>query len=100
MVTGYSARSRALHLDALSGETLTPVNVVGPDERRLLFRRTPQGLEPLALWLSADGIPKIHSWQDTIQAANARIQRVWTACAGEGVAPLFFRAHMAGTPSP
>jgi hypothetical protein len=42
-----------LHLE--SGGALS-VDVVGPDERRLLFRRTASGLEPLAVWLSPNGL--------------------------------------------
>jgi integrase len=96
LVTGYNAGSRVICLDTPSGGKPVSVNVLGPDERRLLFRQTPQGLEPLAVWLSADGRPKkAHSWQDTFRAANARIQRTWAAAGGLGQAALFFRAHMA-----
>lgn len=62
----------------------------------MLLRQTPDGLEPLALWLSANGLPKkAHSWQDTFQAAHARIQREWAESGGKGAAALFCRPHMA-----
>jgi hypothetical protein len=96
IVTGYSPRSRVLYMESPAGGKPLPVDVLGPDERRLLFRRTPEGLEPLALWLSVSGLPKkAHSWQDTIADANARIGRAWPAAGGTGRPPLFFRAHMA-----
>jgi integrase len=96
IVTGYNPRNRVLFLESASGTVSMSVDVLGPDERRALFRRTAAGLEPLALWLSISGMPRrAHSWQSTFQDANARIQRVWEASGGRGVAPLFFRAHMA-----
>ncbi|MFE3206365.1 site-specific integrase [Embleya sp. NPDC059237] len=53
----------------------TDWNNLGPDTRRLLFRRTPQGLEPLALWLNEDGLPRAaHGWHHTFDTANARIR--------------------------
>ncbi|MEU9472192.1 site-specific integrase [Streptomyces avermitilis] len=82
VVRGYNARSRLLHLE--SGGSLS-VDVLGPDERRLLFRRTTTGLEPLALWLSPNGMPKkFEGWEDTFNAANKRIQRVWARCGRGG----------------
>ena len=49
VVTGYNARSRVLYLAGQSGARSVPVDVLGPDERRLLLRASPQGLEPLAV---------------------------------------------------
>lgn len=96
LVTGYNVRSRVLYVSTSSGGAPMSVDVLGPDERRLLFRQTPDGLEPLALWLSDDGLPKkAHGWQDTFQRANARIQRLWSAAGSQGQAALFFHAHMA-----
>jgi len=92
VVSGYNARSRLLYLE--SGGSLS-VDVLGPDERRLLFRRTTTGLEPLALWLSPNGMPKkFEGWEDTFTAANERIQRVWVQAGGEGLVPLWCRPHM------
>ena len=73
IVTGYNARSRVLHVEGAEGPAPVPVpvpvDVVGPDERRLLFRRTAAGLEPLAVWLTPAGLPKkAHGWEDTFQA--------------------------------
>ncbi|GHB10446.1 site-specific integrase [Streptomyces termitum] len=92
VVRGYNARNRLLYLE--SGGSLS-VDVLGPDERRLLFRRTASGLEPLALWLSPNGMPKkFEGWEDTFTAANERIQRVWAQAGGEGLVPLWCRPHM------
>jgi integrase len=39
-----------------------------------LFRATSAGLEPLALWLNEDGMPRAaHGWHHTFAEANARI---------------------------
>lgn len=95
IVTGFSARTRVL---TVAGGHL-PLDAVGPDERRLLFRETPQGLEPLAVWLSASGLPKrAHSWQDTFGAANARVEAAWVEVDPRGRVqqrcPLWCRPHM------
>lgn len=70
------------------GRTARPaINAVGPESRRRLFRRTPQGLEPLVVWLNEDGLPRDpHGWQHTFTAANARI-------AGLGFAGFRATAH-------
>lgn len=50
------------------------INAIDPRARRRLFRRTEAGLEPLALWLNEDGLPRIaHAWQHTFTQANERI---------------------------
>ncbi|MBS2545528.1 site-specific integrase [Catenulispora sp. NL8] len=49
-------------------------NDVGPRTRLRLFRRTETGLEPLALWLNEDGLPRDgRGWQHTFDVANERI---------------------------
>ncbi|WP_409431000.1 tyrosine-type recombinase/integrase [Mycobacterium sp. SMC-16] len=49
-------------------------NLIGPRVRRTLFRRTPSGLEPLALWLNEDGTPRDpHGWHHTFETGNQRI---------------------------
>ncbi len=54
--------------------TEPPLNAVGPPGRARLFRSTAAGLEPAALWLNEDGMPRQpHGWQHTFAAANARI---------------------------
>ncbi len=94
IVTGYNPRSRILGVEGAAGVS---VDVLGPDERRRLFRRTSAGLEPLWLWLGPDGMPKKpHGWEDTFAAANARVAAAWQAAAsraGEGC-PLWARPHM------
>lgn len=50
------------------------LNAIGPQARARLFRPTSAGLEPLALWLNEDGMPRAaHGWEHTFAAANARI---------------------------
>jgi hypothetical protein len=89
-------KPRVLYMESSTGAVPLPVDAVGPDERRLLFRRTPAGLEPLALWLSVIRMPRrAHSWQSTFRDANVRVQAVWEASGGRGQTPLFFRAHVA-----
>jgi integrase len=95
IVTGYSRRGRVLHVLSGSGTEPVALDALGPEERRLLFRNTPQGLEPLALWLSVDGMPKhAESWEDTFAAANARIEREWLRAGGVGEVELWARPHM------
>jgi hypothetical protein len=56
---------RILELDRR--ETRPGVNALGPAARRRLFCRTPQGLEPLAVWLNEDGMPRDpHGWHPSI----------------------------------
>lgn len=99
IVTGYNARTRVLYTEG--GDRAVPVSadVLAPDERRLLFRRVPGGLEPLAVWLAVDGLPKKASgWEDTFAAANERIARGWAdadgGAADPGECPLWARPHM------
>lgn len=93
IVTGFNPRSRVLHLE---GRSAVSVDRLGPDERRLLFRRTPQGLEPLWLWLTPGGLPKKpYGWEDTFQAANQRVADAWAAAGGRAEeCPLWCRPHM------
>jgi integrase len=53
------------------------LNVLAPNARRELFQQTRNGLEPLALWLNEDGLPRVpHGWQHTFVQANERIARL------------------------
>lgn len=52
------------------------VELLNPEERRRLFIRTADGLEPALLWLSAAGAPlKPEAWQAVFQDANDRCER-------------------------
>lgn len=63
-------------------------NSVDPQRRRRIFARTEQGLEPLALWLNEDGLPRQpHGWQHTFVEANKRI-------AGLGLKDFSATPHM------
>lgn len=60
--------------DGDGGRVERPWNLVGPGVRRRMFRVTAAGLEPVALWLNEDGVPRDpHGWHHTFEAANARI---------------------------
>lgn len=78
IITGHNPRTREVYTAAGQGREAVSLDELPPDERRLLFRRTPQGLEPLWVWLSVNGLPKKpHSWEDTFDAANRRIAEAW-----------------------
>jgi site-specific recombinase XerD len=63
-------------------------NDVEPETRLRLFRETDQGLEPVALWLNEDGLPRDpRGWEHTFEVANERI-------AGLGLANFRCTAHM------
>jgi hypothetical protein len=107
IVAGYHWRRRTLAIEAEDGVRHVPADAVGPDERRRLFRRVPGGLEPAALWLGTDGMPKkAHGWEDTFGDANARVADAWAAANYPGLdgqaredrkaqCPLWCRPHMA-----
>ena len=50
--------SRRLVLSVPGGRESVPLDGLGPAGRLRLFRRTDGGLEPLALWLNQDGMPR------------------------------------------
>ncbi|MGW1976617.1 integrase [Streptomyces sp. NPDC001889] len=78
IVTGHNPRTGELLVQHGRGRAVLALDVLSPDERRLLFRRTPGGLEPLAVWLSVNGLPKkAHGWEDTFADANQRVARAW-----------------------
>nr|WSY52033.1 site-specific integrase [Streptomyces sp. NBC_00886] len=78
IVTSHDPRTRRLQVAAPHGSESAALDELAPDDRRLLFRRTPEGLEPLWVWLSVNGLPKKpHSWEDTFDAANRRIAEAW-----------------------
>ena len=67
-----------LSIQEPDGRRTSPaLNAIGPRQRARLFRPTSAGLEPLALWLNEDGMPRAaHGWQHTFAEANARIKRM------------------------
>jgi integrase len=72
-------RDRRLRLRAPGENTTSDIALddLGPRERRTLFKETPSGLEPLALWVTEDGLPRdVHRWQATFHTANRRIRRL------------------------
>ena len=100
IVTGCNRHSRTLYVLTSGGSTVLSLDLIAPEERLRLYRQAPDGLEPLAVWLGNDGMPKqAHSWEKTFQAANARIARAWAAAHGKDPAdidcPLWARPHMA-----
>lgn len=53
------------------------LNILNPAQRRELYRMTPKGPEPLAVWLNEDGQPRLaHGWEHTFQDANKRIAKL------------------------
>jgi site-specific recombinase XerD len=63
------------------------VDRLDPGQRARLLRRTPDGLEPAALWLGGDGMPlTLHAWKSVFRAASDR-------CARLGVA-IYCHPHM------
>ena len=55
-------------------ETTPAVNAIGPAARRRLFTSAAGGLQPVAVWLNEDGMPRDpHGWQHTFSQANDRI---------------------------
>ncbi|WP_251420707.1 site-specific integrase [Pseudarthrobacter sp. NCCP-2145] len=56
--------------------SLLVLNDLSPEERQSLFVRTAEGLEPLALWLNEDGLPRgKRSWYKCFNGANRRVAR-------------------------
>lgn len=50
-------------------------NLIPPSVRRKMFVQKRNGLEPLALWLNEDGLPRDpHGWHHTFESANSRIE--------------------------
>jgi site-specific recombinase XerD len=73
-VVGKCTRTR---LKPSGGGRGTAWNDVEPERRLRLFARSPEGLEPLALWLNEDGLPRdAHGWHHSFTVANERIERL------------------------
>jgi integrase len=73
-------RTLRLHAPGDSASYDIALDALGPRERRTLFKESPSGLEPLALWVNEDGLPRdFHGWENTFQTANRRIRRLGIA---------------------
>lgn len=95
VVTAFDHRRRVLTVLTPQGSSTIGLDMLDPEERRSLFRRTPRGLEPLAVWLSGSGLPmQAHSWEKRFAEANKRITLAWDRVGGRGPVPLFCRPHM------
>jgi len=54
-----------------------PLDQLRVDERRRLFRKTDDGLEPLWFWLGEGGLPfESHSWEQVFSAATKRCRKI------------------------
>jgi integrase len=61
---------------------------LAPRERRRMLREGGRGLEPVAVWLNEDGLPRApHGWHHTFEVANRRLARL-------GLAGFAGAAHM------
>jgi len=82
-LTDPAGRSRKASLDALD-----------PSIRMRLFRYGPEGIEPVWLWLSQNGMPRPkQAWSKTFAAANSRVSRELAGSA-DSTARLWARPHM------
>jgi integrase len=82
------ANRRIALLDGAGTRRVVSLDVLTADERARIFRAGPGGLEPVALWLSEDGLPRdAHSWADTFDTANERVARA-------GLYGVFATAHI------
>ncbi len=70
-------RKQLVLQDVDGSEVTVKMNLLKPQTRRALFWDNGYGLEPLALWLNEDGLPREpHGWQHTFTQANQRIVRL------------------------
>lgn len=94
VVTGQSGRLRTiLHWrdrDGVVGQATA--DALSPRERLGLFIEGPTGLEPLWLWLGADGTPFMpHSWEAVFRAGSQRCRNIL----GQNMShPPFATPHM------
>ncbi|RFU42255.1 hypothetical protein DZF91_07505 [Actinomadura logoneensis] len=70
------------------------LDVLAPRERGRLFWESGEGLEPVAVWLNEDGMPRApHGWHHTFATANRRLARM--GLAGFAGAPHMLRHSFA-----
>ncbi len=76
--------SRRLALRGPRGLELVPLDGLDPSHRLRLLRETERGLEPVALWLNENGLPRpAAAWQATFRTGNERVARAgipWFQC--------------------
>lgn len=72
-----SGRQRRVHFeDALGRAADAPINELDAEERRRLFLRGGDGLEPVQLWLTEGGMPMDYtSWEAVFAAGSERCAR-------------------------
>ncbi|KAB2587758.1 site-specific integrase [Streptomyces arboris] len=82
-------RNRRLEMRDTGGRRMTAsMDSLDPGARERLFRQTAAGLEPLAVWLNEDGLPRAaHGWQHTFDTGNERVARA-------GLTSFEANAHM------
>lgn len=74
VICKQSRAGRVEYVDSTGRRIRTSWNELTPGVRRKLFRENVSGLEPIALWLNADGLPRDpHGWHHTFDTANTRI---------------------------
>ncbi|WP_433206813.1 hypothetical protein ACQP1G_20740 [Nocardia sp. CA-107356] len=74
----WRGRNRRVRLRAVNG-TVAEVSLDALDAvmRARIFRETAAGLEPVALWLNEDGLPRLATaWEHTFTEANHRLARI------------------------
>ncbi|MGH3223769.1 MAG: integrase [Streptosporangiaceae bacterium] len=77
VVERVHANRRLRVRDAAGAVGSVALDALDPPTRGRLLRVGPAGLEPLAVWLNEDGLPRAaHGWQHSFAAANARIARL------------------------
>ena len=76
VTTAAAGQRRLAWEDGLGRRGEFPVTAIDERQRRRLFMRGDEGLEPLQLWLTDSGLPMDYrSWNAVFTAANARCLR-------------------------
>lgn len=87
IVTGGNQRGDITYEDAQGSHGRANLDQLDDQARLLLYGRTADGVEPLALWLTEGGLPMRYlSWEAVFAQASAR-------CAAQGV-PIACHPHM------